>query len=86
MAAHVTCPCNTEDHQNYLYIFQNFCGTHTKIWSCLQHTKCQKILIIIYYLSSTQNTNHLKLVTVLITFNFIDLFLKTSQLSFTKDP
>ena len=31
MAAHVTCPCNTKEHQNYLYIFQNFWGTHTKI-------------------------------------------------------
>ena len=39
MAAHVTCPCNNKEHQNYLSIL------HTKKWSCLQHTKCQNILL-----------------------------------------
>ena len=32
---------------------------------------------IICYWSSTQKTNHIKLITVLITFNLIDLFFKT---------
>ena len=30
MAAHVTHPCNTKEHQNYLRIFQNFWGIYTK--------------------------------------------------------
>ena len=45
MAAQVTCPCNTKEHQNYLYILQNFWGIYTGKWSCLKHTKCQNILL-----------------------------------------
>ena len=28
VAAHVTCPCNTKEHQNYLTIFQNYWGIY----------------------------------------------------------
>ena len=52
MAAHVTCPCNTKEHQNYLYTFQHFWGIYIKTWSCLQHAKYQNILI--YNLLETQ--------------------------------
>ena len=45
IAAPVTCPCNTKEHNNYVRIFQNFWGICTKQWPCLQHTKCQIILI-----------------------------------------
>ena len=40
-------PINTKEHQNYLTIFQNYWGIYYiyKKWSCLQHTKCQNILI-----------------------------------------
>ena len=47
---------------------------------------------IICYWSLTEKANHLKLITVLITFNLIALFiktrhvLKTSQLNLTKGP
>ena len=39
---------------------------------------------IICYSSSTQKTNHLKLITVSITFNLIDLFFKTRHVFKTK--
>ena len=45
MAAYVTCPCNTKEHQNYLSTVQNFWGIYTKKWSCLQYTKCENILL-----------------------------------------
>ena len=45
MAARVTWPCITKEHQNYLFILQNFSGIYTKKWSCLQHTKRQNILL-----------------------------------------
>ena len=58
-------------------IFQNFWGIYTEKSSCLQHTKCQSILIYNLLFNLTQKTNHLKLIAMLITFNLIDLFFKT---------
>ena len=61
-------------------------------WSCLQHTKCQNILIYNFLWSLTEKTNHLKLITGLNTLNLTALFiktrrvLKTSQLNLTKSP
>ena len=91
MAAHVTCPCNTKKHQHYQTVFQNYWGIYTKKMVLFTTYKMSKQYIICYW-SLTEKANHLKLITRLITFNLIALFiktrhvLKTSQLNLTKGP
>ena len=70
MAAHVTCPCNTKEHQNYLSIFQNFWSIYTKKWSCLQHTNCQNI--IKYNLLKNKNSKD-KSFKISYCFNYLQL-------------
>ena len=79
MAAYVTCPCNTKEHQNYLCI--------------VQHTKCQNILLYNLLLNLNANNQSYKIndcVNYLqlnrLVFQNKDMFLKTSQLSLTKGP
>ena len=93
MAARVTCPCNTKEHQNYLTIFQNYWGKYIQKNGLVYNMQNVKTYwYIICYWSLTEKTNHLKLITVLITFNLIALFiktrhvLKTSQSNLTKGP
>ena len=93
MAARATCPCNTKEHQIYLTVFQNYWGIYiykNGLVYNIQNVKTYQYIIC--YWSLTEKTNHLKLITVLITVNLIGLFiktrhvLKTSQLSLTKGP
>ena len=93
MADHLTCPCNTKEHQNYLTIFQNYWGKYIQKNGLVYNMQNVKTYwYIICYWSLTEKTNHLKLITVLITFNLIALFiktrhvLKTSQSNLTKGP
>ena len=65
MAAYVTCPCNTKEHQKYLSIFQNFWGIHTK-----NKQNCQNI--IKYNLLKNKNSKD-KSFKISYCFNYLQL-------------